>query len=136
MTHRFSLLGLPATRPFRRVPAGKAVHAGTVTDYSFEQPSRADVDATSGPLVVAFGTDWCGYCRSAERHIGPAMAEHPDVRLLAVEDGPGRPLGRSYRVKLWPTLIFLRDGVEMDRVVRPTKRGPIDEALAKITAPA
>ena len=56
--------------------------------------------------------------------------------MHAVEDGKGRRLGRSYRVKLWPTVIFLRDGVEVDRVVRPTGRPEIDEALARITAPS
>ena len=104
-----------------------------MTDYATEQPLRADVDALVGQAVVAFGTDWCGYCLAAERHIAPALAAHPDVRVLAVEDGPGRPLGRSYRVKLWPTLIFLRDGVEVARVVRPSNREAVDEALAAIT---
>lgn len=104
-----------------------------MTDYSPEQPQRADIDATSGPAVVAFGTEWCGYCLAAERFIAPALAEHPEVPIVGVEDGPGRPLGRSFRVKLWPTLVFLRDGVEVDRVVRPPNREVVDEALAKIT---
>lgn len=107
-----------------------------MTDYNTEQPLRADVDAMRGPAVVAFGTDWCGYCLAAERHIAPALAAHPDVPVLSVEDGPGRPLGRSYRVKLWPTLIFLRDGVEVERLVRPTDRGSVDRALAAITEPS
>ncbi len=104
-------------------------------DYSIEQPLRADLDATSGPVVVAFGTDWCGFCQGAERFIDAALADHPGVTFLPVEDGPGLPLGRSYRVKLWPTLVFLRDGAEVDRVVRPTDRTGLDQALAKITQP-
>lgn len=104
-----------------------------MTTYSPDQPERADLDATEGPAVVMFGTNWCGYCRGAERYVAPALAEHPDVPVHAVEDGKGRPLGRSYRVKLWPTMIFLRDGVEVDRVVRPTGGREIGEALARIT---
>lgn len=104
-----------------------------MTDYSPEQPARDDIDATSGPLVLAFGTEWCGYCMAAERHISPALADHPDVPVTGVEDGKGRALGRSFHVKLWPTLVFLRDGVEVDRVVRPTSRDAVDEALARIT---
>lgn len=107
-----------------------------MTDYSPEQPQRNDIDATSGPAVLAFGTEWCGYCTAAERHITAAFADHPEVPVVGVEDGPGRPLGRSYRVKLWPTLIFLRDGVEVERVVRPTDRGALDEALRRIIQPA
>ncbi|MBM6544697.1 thioredoxin family protein [Janibacter sp. YIM B02568] len=107
-----------------------------VTTYSAEQPVRDDIDATTGPVVLAFGTNWCGYCVAAERVVAPALADHPDVPVVAVEDGKGRPLGRSYGVKLWPTLVFLKDGVEVDRVVRPTSRGPVDEGLAAITAAA
>ena len=104
-----------------------------MTTYSSEQPDRADLDATRGPSVVMFGTNWCGYCLGADRYIAPALAAYPDVAVHAVEDGRGRALGRSYRVKLWPTLVFLRDGVEVDRVVRPTDRASIDAGLAKIT---
>jgi thioredoxin 1 len=49
-----------------------------------------------------------------------------------VEDGRGRPLGRAYRVKLWPTLVLLCDGQEIARAVRPrTPRDlePLDSAL-------
>lgn len=107
-----------------------------MTDYSTEQPRREDIDATSGPAVVIFGTDWCGYCIAADRYINPALEAHPNVPVHRVEDGPGRVLGRSYGVKLWPTVIFLRDGAEVDRAVRPNDRAPLDEAMAKITQPA
>ncbi len=100
--------------------------------YLEEQPDRAEIDAMTGPVVVAFGTDWCGYCRAAGRHIEAALAARPDVRRIQVEDGKGRPLGRSFRVKLWPTLVFLRDGVEVARVVRPTNQQVLDEALAQL----
>jgi len=104
-------------------------------EYREQQPSRDEIDALAGPAVVAFGTNWCGYCLSAERHLEPALAEHPDVPVVWAEDGRGRPLGRSFRVKLWPTLVFLRDGQELARVVRPTNRVALDEALTAITAP-
>lgn len=51
---------------------------------------------------------------------------HADVRHLKIEDGPGRPLGRSFGIKLWPTLVFLRDGTEVARVVRPTHAEQIE----------
>ena len=104
--------------------------------YEEEQLTRDEVDALPGPTVVEFGTDWCGYCLAASRFIEPALAERPEVRRLRVEDGRGRPLGRSYRVKLWPTLVFLHDGVEVARVVRPSNRAVVDEALATQAAAA
>ena len=99
--------------------------------YAPETLTRADVDATPGATVLDFGTNWCGYCRAAAPAIAGAFAAFPGVRHLKIEDGKGRPLGRSYGVKLWPTLVFLRDGVEVARVVRPDDEQPIRAALAR-----
>lgn len=93
------------------------------------EPTRADVDASRGPLLLEFGTGWCGYCRRAQPLIGAALERHPEVLHVKVEDGPGRPLGRSFGVKLWPTLVVLHDGQEVARVVRPTDRQALDDAL-------
>ncbi|MGA7780431.1 MAG: thioredoxin family protein [Paraburkholderia sp.] len=102
----------------------------TPTPYSTTSPTRAEVDALAGATVLEFGTDWCGYCRRAQPVIGEAFNGHPEeVRHLKIEDGPGRPLGRSFKVKLWPTLIFLRDGAEVARVVRPTEILPVEQGL-------
>ena len=60
------------------------------------------------------------------------LAHHDGVDHLRVEDGPGRRLGRTYRVKLWPTMVLLRDGREIARVVRPRELRdlqPLDAAL-------
>ena len=119
-------------RPFTRSEGG-TMEGMSQPVYHEEQPLRADIDALPGPVVVEFGTNWCGYCRVAARVTEPAFAAHPEVRRVTVEDGPGRPLGRSYRVKVWPTLIFLRDGVEVTRLVRPGSQAAVDAALAAIT---
>jgi thioredoxin 1 len=79
-----------------------------------------------------FGVNWCGHCRAAHPRIAAALARHPDVRHLRIEDGPGRPLGRSFGVKRWPTLVFLHDGQEVARLVRPPDSGVVEQALERI----
>lgn len=101
--------------------------------YEEDQPAREHIDALSGPTVLDFGTNWCGYCRASRGPVDEALSGFPDVRHLMVEDGPGRPLGRSFRVKLWPTLVFLRDGEEVARLVRPTDAGDVRQALDSIS---
>lgn len=100
--------------------------------YAMPEPLRADVDRIAGPALLEFGSPWCGYCRAAQPLLASAIAVHPDVRHLKIADGPGRPLGRSFRIKLWPTLVFLRDGREVERLVRPGAAQPIADALARI----
>ena len=101
-------------------------------DYSPTELTRAEVDALPGPTLLDFGVNWCGHCRAARPRIAEALARHPEVRHLRIEDGPGRPLGRSFEVKRWPTLVFLSDGKEIERLVRPAEAGPIEQALARI----
>lgn len=100
--------------------------------FSEEQPERADIDRLHGPTLLQFGTDWCGHCRAAQPVVAQALGEVPAVRHLKVEDGPGRALGRSFGVKLWPTLVFLRDGREVGRLVRPTDSAPVRDMLAQL----
>ena len=102
--------------------------------YASREPPRAEIDATAGPALLEFGTSWCGWCRGAQPLVAAALARHADVKHIKVEDGPGRPLGRSFRVKLWPTLVFLRDGQEVERLVRPDAMEAIRDALEKIDA--
>lgn len=101
-------------------------------EYEASEPTRESVDARAGPLVLEFGTSWCGYCRAAQPLIAQALNAHPDIDHLKIEDGSGRPLGRSFRVKLWPSLIFLRDGQEAARLVRPGTAQEIEQALETI----
>ena len=99
---------------------------------AIEAPNRPEVDALAGQTLLEFGTDWCGHCRAAQSAIDAALAAHTDWRHVKVEDGPGRALGRSYRVKLWPTLVLLRDGQEVGRCVRPTRAADIAAALGAV----
>jgi thioredoxin 1 len=102
--------------------------------YLPESITREQADDLPGATVVQFGTDWCGYCRAAESVIEPVLEQADDLSRILVEDGKGRPLGRSYRVKLWPTLVFLADGKEVARVVRPWGSGDVAEALEVLKA--
>jgi thioredoxin 1 len=97
-----------------------------------EAPSREQVDQMAGPVLVEFGTEWCGFCRGLQPQVEALLARHPEVRHVKVEDGPGRALGRSFQVRLWPNLVFLRDGKVVAQLARPGNKRLEDafEALA------
>ena len=101
--------------------------------YHEETLTREDLNQISGPLLVEFGANWCGICRSFTPVLENLLNDHPAVRHVRVEDGRGKPLGRSFRVKLWPTLVFMRDGQVIRQIARPN-RHEAAEGLAAITA--
>jgi len=82
--------------------------------------------------LTMYSTSWCGYCQAAQPFINAAFKDNPQIRHLKIEDGKGRPLGRSFRVTLWPTLIFLKNGKEIARLVRPDDESVIRQVLAQI----
>jgi thioredoxin 1 len=108
--------------------------AASMENYSGIEPIRAEIDALQEPAVLEFGAGWCRYCRAAQPVIAEAMADRSAIRHIKVEDGKGRSLGRSFRVKLWPTLIFLKKGKEIARVVRPGDSASIRQALDAISS--
>jgi thioredoxin 1 len=100
--------------------------------YAGSEPARAEIDTLQGPALLEFGSVSCGYCIRAQPLLKTAFAAHPNVRHVKVEDGSGRPLGRSFGVKLWPTLVFLKDGKEVARLIRPARAQEVSEAFERI----
>jgi thioredoxin 1 len=96
-----------------------------------QEPTRQQVDAMPGVTLLEFGATWCGYCQGARPLIDETLAEHPHVRHIWIEDGKGKRLGRSFGVKLWPTLVVMHDGSEVARVVRPRDAEEVRDALAR-----
>jgi len=59
------------------------------------EPSQTDIAAMQGDCAAReFGAAWCGYCKAAQSLIAEALARHPEIRHIKIEDGKGRRLGR------------------------------------------
>ena len=99
------------------------------SQWTPEKLTRAEVDALPGLTLLEFGADWCPHCQAPQAGLKEALQDRSEVRHIKVEDGSGRPLGRSFKVKLWPNFVFLRDGELVEQLARP----PLPELLAALS---
>ena len=86
------------------------------------EPTREEVDQMEGAVLLEFGAAWCGHCQALQPELAEALATQAEVRHVKIEDGKGKPLGRSFRVKLWPTLVFMLNGQVLKQVSRPSSQ--------------
>lgn len=91
-------------------------------EYQEVEPTRDEIDRRPGLLLLEFGNGWCGHCQAATPAAKALLEEHPEIEHLRIADGRGKPLGRSFRVKLWPTFVLLRDGQSLGEAVRPGRQ--------------
>ncbi|NVK73616.1 thioredoxin [Marinomonas sp. CT5] len=109
----------------------QALTKGFNSEYSEEAPNLEEIESLSGVAILEFGTPWCGYCQASFRALEEAIKPYKEVAHIKVFDGKGKRLGRQFGVKLWPTLILLKDGQEVDRAVRFTSVDEVRTLLAK-----
>ena len=95
-------------------------------------PTREEIDAMTGAVLLEFGSSSCPHCKAIQPMLAGIRTTYPQLHHIKIEDGPGQRLGRSFRVKLWPTLIFMKDGNVVGEIVRPPSE-EIIHSLAELT---
>ena len=112
-------------------PAHEPVHEPV---YAQVLATHSEIEAIPGALLLQFGVGWCGHCQASEPAIAQALQSGVHLTHLRIEDGPGRALGRAFKIKLWPTLVLLQDGHETGRLVRPTQAAEVQVFLEPLRA--
>ena len=74
--------------------------------------------------VYDFYAEWCGPCKIMAPMLQEAVGKYSDVELLKIDADENREKAVEFGVGSVPTLIFLKDDVEVSRLVgfQPTQK--------------
>lgn len=90
---------------------------------------QAEITKSDKPVLVDFWAVWCGPCQMMAPILHELEAEIPDVQIGKVNVDEQMDLARQFRVVSIPTLIILKNGQEVQRMVGVTSKEELKDAL-------
>ena len=96
------------------------------TDTNFQETALQE----SGLKVVDFWAEWCGPCRLVSPVIDELSQKYGDqarIGKLNVDHNP--QVAMQYRVTSIPTILFFKDGVQVDKIVGVTTKASLEAKI-------
>jgi thioredoxin 2 len=103
----------------------------TVTDATF----AAEVERSPVPVLLDLWAPWCGPCRMVAptlEELAKEMAGRVRVAKLNVDENPST--ATRFQVRSIPTLLVLKGGKEMERIVGVQPKAEIERRLQRVMA--
>ncbi len=93
------------------------------TNESFPQ------DIAEGLVLADFYSDSCIPCKRMSPVLAETEESYPEIKLVKLNINFGADTAAEYNVTSVPTLVFFRDGKEVQRVTGALKKAQIEEII-------
>ncbi|RPI55917.1 MAG: thioredoxin [Acidobacteria bacterium] len=102
-----------------------------VTDQTFS----SEIEQSAAPVLLDLWAEWCGPCHMLAptiEQLSTEMAGRVKVAKLNIDENPAT--ANRFRVQSIPTLLVLKGGTEVDRLVGVQPKQEIVRRLEKVLA--
>lgn len=86
--------------------------------------------------VLKFGATWCGPCIKMKPTISTLITEFPEVEFSDIDIDDQPELAVQYKIKSVPTLIFLKNGVEINKIIGLQPIDPLRKLIREYSSPS
>ncbi len=102
-----------------------------VTDDTFE----AEVIQSEKLVIVDFWATWCGPCKMVEPALEEIASEYADrVKVARLDVDANNGTAGRYGIMSIPSLLFFKNGEEVDRVIGAVPKSALMSRLDKVLA--
>lgn len=92
---------------------------------------KAEVLEAKGIVVVDFGANWCGPCKSLVPVLEEVVTEDPNKKIVKVDIDEQEELAAQFKIMSVPTLLVFRNGEVIDKSIGLIQKDEVKALFAK-----
>lgn len=100
----------------------------TITKENFEE----EVLKEEKPVILDFHAEWCGSCKSVSRILLELSKNYENVKFCEIDVGKNNEFIQKYGISSLPTILFIKNGVEIARKSGSLTKPEFDNMIKKL----
>ncbi|EKD49495.1 MAG: hypothetical protein ACD_63C00125G0013 [uncultured bacterium] len=92
---------------------------------------EGEVLQSQKPVVVDFFADWCGPCKAFAPILEEFSEEEKGVKVCKLNVDKAQDIAARYKIESIPTIVFFRNGEEIDRFTGLKSKEALKEMVKK-----
>ena len=92
---------------------------------------KEEVLEAKGIVVVDFGANWCGPCKSLVPVLEEVVTEDPNKKIVKVDIDEQEELAAQFKIMSVPTLLVFRNGEVIDKSIGLIQKDEVKALFAK-----